>query len=120
MKYIKVFEDIKNIPKIGDYVICQDSLARYEVVEFISNNIGQIIAPFHSIPFHPTTPKNPSEPQFVIQYENIPEELKYSFYYENNMKYYSGLRNMALNEIIKFSKNKEELEDYLVAKKYNL
>lgn len=33
---------------------------------------------------------------------------------------YRDITNMRLDEIILFSKNKEELEDYLITKKYNL
>ena len=109
MKYIKRFENIENTPKIGDYVICQDIIARYEVKDFISNNIGQII--YIVI----------DTGSFSVQYENVPKEFK-SFFYstEYKMKYYSGLRKMMPEEIIKFSKNKEEIEDYLITKKYNL
>lgn len=43
MKYLKLYEEnIENKPKIGDYVICEESLDNI-TKEFISNNIGKII-----------------------------------------------------------------------------
>lgn len=102
--YIKAFENIKNNPEIGDYVICEEGfLDNIEIKDFISNNIGQIIG--IEVPNY-----------FTIQYENVPKEFKWYFHPID----YRDITNMRLDEIILFSKNKEELEDYLITKKYNL
>ena len=95
MKYLKLYEEnIENVPKIGDYVICKDKSIAIDnnTKEFISNNIGKIIA----------------RPSFMYIYI-----VKYDY---NAMPEIV----MYLDEIIKFSKDRNELEEYLTAKKYGL
>jgi hypothetical protein len=94
MKYLKLYEEnIENVPKIGDYVICKDKSIAIDnnTKEFISNNIGKIIA-------------KPVMYIYIVKYDYnaMPEIVMY------------------LDEIIKFSKDRTELEEYLMAKKYGL
>jgi len=115
MKYIKTYESInKGTPKIGDWVICYeaDSIADFMPrVIFTRNNIGQI------------TETGGNSPYTYVNYFNVPKEILY-----NIKQKYIGFdisdgkfeRGMLENEIIYWSKNKEDLEAILSAKKYNL
>ena len=102
MKYLKLYEEnIENKPKIGDYVICEDKSIAIDnnTKEFISNNIGKIIG--------------------IGDLGGIKKQLK--LYYI--VKYdYNAMPEivMYLDEIIKFSKDRTELEEYLMAIKYGL
>lgn len=106
---IKRFEE--HVPEVGDYVICEEIFTSKDFNElcgFISNNIGQIKEIIR---------KNKNFLIYIILYEKIPNNLKSStyFYGKNN-----NLRQMKRNEIIKFSKDRNELEEYLIAKRYGL
>ena len=106
MKHLKIYEELNNTkPKIGDYVICKDYLT--EVYNFVLNNIGQII----------DIVSNYHGDQYVIKFENIPENIKNWFYNYNNDR---NTRSYDENEILYFSNNKEDLEIILQTKKYNL
>jgi len=112
MKHLKtseLFKD-KNIlppksgPQIGDYVICAD-IGSAQQRNFALNNIGKIV---EYIP-HKSCP-------YKIYYENIPADL-----FPNHPGVpKDNARVMSRGEIIYFSPNKEDLEIYLAAKKYNL
>jgi hypothetical protein len=119
MKHIKNFEDIKEsqLPEIGDYVICKDKSIALdeETKEFISNNIGIITNTLIMEIKITSGRKQTSIPNtlYIVKYDNIPNIAKKWFGSDDS-------RQMRLNEIIKFSKDKEELEDYLITKKYGL
>ena len=102
MKFIKNFENTNiNIPKVGDYVICQEKkYDKSDISDFLKNNIGQIICSFENSEL------------FSIKYSNIPDDLK--FFFKKNC------RGMFINEIKYYSKNKKDLEIYITANKYNL
>jgi len=102
MKHLKTYEKL-NEPQIGDYVICEESsqIGDKRTIQFISNNIGQFIK-WNTYP-------NSSRYPFIIYYETASVNL-----------FSKKTREMNLKEIIYFSKNKEDCEDYLAAKKYNL
>ena len=126
MKYLKLYEEnIENKPKIGDYVICEDKSIALdeESKEFISNNIGKII---DEIEQNKQCYIEQYKQCYIVKYDynTIPDLSKRWFGSISKTGYaYSkeeDSRVMFLNEIIKFSKNKEDLEDYLTAKKYNL
>ena len=53
--------------------------------------------------------------KYLIKYEDLPEELRWSFYDDEE-----NCRRMAKKEILFWSKDKEACEAYLAAKKYNL
>ena len=101
----KMFETInENSPEIGDYVICNeiDSEFEDEINLFISNNVGEFVR------FDIYDAKYP----YYIYYENAPDNLKVYFF--------NNARNMRIDEISYWSKNKEELELILKSKKFNL
>ena len=105
MRYIKTYENIDDKPKLGDYVICNGdrlSWCTNEIKNFLSNNIGRIIL------------INDRDVNYLVQYDYIPKELDIYFYNSSN------LRPINIDDIIKFSENKEDLEMYINAKKYNL
>jgi hypothetical protein len=54
---------------------------------------------------------------YYVQYENIPEELQRYFEYDNEIP---NVRIMARDEIIAWSKNKEDLTIQIDTKKYNI
>ena len=101
MKYLKIYEEtIENVPEIGDYVICEDKSITMDsnTKELISNNIGEIIADGDLGGI-----KKKLKQYYIVKY-TIPDLILV----------------MYLDEIIKFSKDKNELEGYLAAKKYGL
>lgn len=102
-------------PKVGDYVICEEMIFTgkefNEICEFISNNIGKVIEINEIIRI------NKKFIFYTILYEEIPNNLK-SFAHFNGKNI--NLRQMTRKEIIKFSKDRTELEEYLMAKKYGL
>jgi len=103
----KIYESINDgEPEIGDYVICDPDFRN--LFNFINNNIGQIIN------YPSTTDK------YVIKYENVPESI-YSFFDVNiSLSGHTYKRYFQRDEIIYWSKNKEDLEHLIQSKKYNL
>jgi len=110
MKYIKTYENLTDEPKAGDYVMCEESSETDSVIEindFIKNNIGVIrsISQFiYDVPY-------------IIEYDNIPDSLRGIYL---GFPEYNNNRRMSRDEIIHFSSNKEDLEPYIQANKYNL
>jgi len=98
----KLFETINvGKPEIGDFVICNEDDSTSEVTYFTSNNIGKYIKYNYDIEYH-----------YAIYYEDTPKDL--GVYFSN------GERNMTLDEIKYWSKNKEELEYIIKTNKFNL
>lgn len=126
MKHIKpyssrnIFGDKQNKElEIGDYVLLGDNrIVRYadeiidNITNFVSTHIGQYIK---------LLKKEQEDVMFdwiyVIQYDNVPEELKDYFLSENG---FETCKRTNRENIIHFSKNKEDLEPYINSKKYNL
>ena len=111
MKYIKKFESASvDELKIGDYVICEDNGTFSEELlsVFINNNIGQFIRMDYDNHF------------YIIEYKNIPKELRNSMVYNDRNKIYIHCVIMEKYEIKYFSSNKEDCEIYLAAKNYNI
>ena len=104
MKYLKTFERIEfPNPQVGDYVLVHEILnysKKYK--EFVNNNIGQIT---YSSSFY-----------VGIKYENIPPEISNYF----NDTHRPDVRLMHKQYIVEFAKTKEELQEKLMRKKYNL
>jgi hypothetical protein len=105
MKYIKQFDNLSpdsNITKnsikveIGDYVICSEY--DNDINFFIENNIGEVIDLNCGYPY-------------IVKYNNAPEGLKNKNFHR---------RGMYKDEIKYVSKNKEDLESILLAKKFNI
>lgn len=108
MKHIKTYENTIGKPKLGDYVICSEN-ANYDMHEFISKNIGKIVLTVYQ-------PTNTVKYDYLVQYNNIPENL--NIYFEDYGA--SNARPMDIDEITEFSENRENLEFVLNANKYNL
>lgn len=119
MKHIKTFESILNKEDKyskdditdGDYALFYyDKFAEYayhyrltpELKAFINDNIGII----HTISDKHNT-------WIDVIYENIPDTIKYKFSSYNSIM-------LQKDAIVAFSKNIEDLETKLAAKKYNL
>jgi len=112
MKHIKTFESVNDDkPQVGDWVICKESFDEGTLCDFISNNIGKFIryrrSDDHVAPSY----------THIIQYENIPTELLYGF---KNAENQNNCRGMKIYEILKWSKDKEDLELQIKTQKYNL
>ena len=102
----KLYESInEDKPEIGDYVICEDSTnGDKNLLEFENTHIGRIFADDHPL----------EEWNYLVKYENFPFSLRSFFTFSENSRAFS------LSEIKHWSKNKEDLEHVLNAKKYNL
>jgi len=98
MKYIKLFENLSN-PEVGDYAICKFEFSP-DVNKFLQNNVGKIV----SVTGFPSP--------YVVEFENATKKL--SPYIMDGRKWFDR------DDIIKWSKNKEELEAILITNKYNL
>ena len=101
MKYLKKFENV-NKPEIGDYVLVKSHTRYKEVKNFIDSNIGVIFKIRKDI--------------ITVKYKNIPSNIINKFSYINNNNS-SGVYDFYSYKIENFSKNKEELEMILQAKK---
>ena len=96
----KLYEEInQNEPEEGDYVICSEY--EKDIKDFIENNVGQYV-------HYEVGARYP----YDIEY-NIPDNI-IKIYFENNC------RRFSFDEIKYWSKDKDELESFLAAKKYNL
>jgi hypothetical protein len=111
MKYIKKFESILNKIEKGDYALFHyDKLAEYsyntkltpELKSFINDNIG--IVDIVSVE---------GNNWIYVIYDNVPYNLLHKF---NNG---SGIL-LDKDALVDFSKSKEDLEDKISAKKFNL
>jgi len=112
-KFSKAYESIENEPQyemdenepqIGDYAICKETgtNASDRQINFVSDNIGNIVEYRPNLKF-----------KYIVYYENAPEKL---FTFGGKDKF----RQMSREEIIYYSKNKEDCEVYMDTTKYNL
>jgi hypothetical protein len=90
MKYLKTFENV-NEPEVGYFVI-GDHINFTWAKNIIKSNIGEI-----------------------IKIDNNSGEIPYNVSYDND-----NIFKLYDNEILHFSKNKEDLEIYIQVNKYNL
>lgn len=109
MKYLKTYEGYKKPkegdPLIGDYVICDgESHSNIKIENYLKNNIGRIIEDRSSDMATFRT--------YVVRYKNSPNFFRKEYPY--------GMITMWDSEIIYHSKNKENVEAFLSAKKYNI
>ena len=115
MKHLRHFESIKDLkelekeqlkPKIGDYVICHETgyanmggdrrIGQESIENFIDTHIGKI--------------------KGIDTFSQFPYEVEYEEKLPTNTHY----RLFRRKEIVYISQDKEELEAYLSANKYNL
>ena len=115
MKYIKTFENSNNRLDLGDYVICKeipdmfDKEKLYNVIKFEENRVGRYIK----------NKKNNGKFRYEVTYDDIPDKFK-NFYFIIDHELHLYTRPMSRTEIIYNSKNKEELEAIIAAKKFNI
>ena len=120
MKYIKKYEYVSELPKVGDYVIIITEFLPGKIKKFFDNNVGIIT----------NIDKSHSPYDYKIFFENIPDEiinddmLNIWYYFPGGS--HPELSNtdfsveLRINQIALWSDNKEEVEAYVEAKKYNL
>lgn len=99
MKHIKLYDHNINKPEKGDYVIC-DATNFDSLKSIIDSNIG-VISDINNN-------RQRNGYNIDVDYINVLEQRG------------CFTVNMMLNEILYWSKDKKELEEILVAKKYNL
>jgi len=111
MKYIKTYKSIKE-PQVGDYVLfyLNPKIGNEELRTFFNANIAQVIK-IDKIENYPYQEPNPT---ISILYEYVPPGIIDQFDRKNF--------NISLpkNAIVACSKNKEDLEPYIIANKYNI
>ena len=122
MKYIKTYENV-SVPKIGDYVIGYSLDNSDETIEFLKNNIGQIIGKRHIKPEHYSTDTSlQSRFEYKVEYKGvIHKNSDFIYLMPNN---FSKVTQTYIwfneKEINHFSKNEEDLYVYIDSNKYNL
>lgn len=126
MKHLKLFtESIEDEPKTGDYVICRESDNENTpqiLANFINNNIGKITSISKDIDIFNLKKQ---KTLYKVQYKNIPNNILTYFQSDETMDTQMlKIRPMIKSEILYYSKNKTEVENYLItniiADKYNL
>jgi hypothetical protein len=117
MKYIRTYEKLRDIPEIGDYVCCHllegEPEEQIYTNNFLNNNIGKLI----NIRGSGESQKYEVKFKNKFEHESQFSELYGSFIMGDIEK------NIACffdDEFDFFSKNKEDVETHLSAKKYNL
>ena len=96
MKYIKMYENLKLYK--GYYVICKEhvSYINKKTKMFIDNNVGKYIM----------YDNEAVDNKYVIEYENIPDDILYDDFFLNPVTNIRNIRWMQRSEILKFSKTK--------------
>ena len=120
MKYIKKFENINELPNIGDYILIHSTAADVNVRNFVNNTIGVVVGINYS---KPGKWGHTSEEQIVVKYENAPAEIQ--SYFRKPSKITSNyknefLRNYYPEQIVEYGKTKEEVELKIASNKYGL
>ncbi len=101
----KIFENInEGKPEIDDYVLLDYRKYRNDMTNFLSSNIGKII--FIDDNF------------CILEFYDVPDSINYRFEYNKINNTYK--KTIKPNKISYWSKNREDLEEILIAKKYNL
>jgi hypothetical protein len=103
MKHLKIYEELYDEPNIGDYVICKLNIVNSILDNFYQTTIGKIVSAIRI---------SPTKRLYRVEYENTPDK--------NGTKQFPHRREFATDEILHYSKNREDLEAILDAKKYNL
>jgi len=122
MKHLKLYENL-NEPQIGDYVLCREYPNEKEDIHmtdferFLCNHIGQIVEPDEKYKRSWTSNRERLEYYIWVKYSKSDIKNDKNLTGEEFVKY---IRPFMRKEIIHHSRNKEDLEGYLIAKKYNL
>ena len=113
----KIFESINILPKVGDYVLIKiDKFGASKLQDFYSNNIGQITDfDLHRARFIQ------GENFYYIKFQNVEKDIIPYFdsktTYQNIITVY---KKFSINRFEYWSENKEDLEEIIKEKKYNL
>lgn len=113
MKYLKTYESLN--PQIGDYITTKHVTQFYstdaillKVKKFQDKNIGKIL-------------DNPGEGAYVVQYENIPKNLRFYFNHKEEVGLnYKNYRLVTTDNITHFANSIENLKIKTDSDKYNL
>lgn len=104
------YEPDESTTDIGEYIIAQEPDKPEPYKSFVENNIGKIISKTVKNKYFPSTN--------IVQYENVPNELKTV---NLGTGFFDGGKWTVKNKnILKHSKNREDLEIYIDQKKYNI
>ena len=129
MKYIKRFENIsEDVPKVGDFVLIKmgdttmnydkDIVLRYnKIKDFVTHTIGKIVSIRLKIS---DDFGNESIGNVTVKYDNIPEDFQSWFSSDNKRVSSDNKRVFSLDQIVEFGKTKDELEEKMMIKKYNI
>ena len=111
MKYIKTFEDLKNEPQVGDYVLIKTVAADGNIKNFINNTIGIIdyIQPDFTNLFDKKCDGN-----IGVRYKNIPKSLQLWFGKGSNV------RQFLKKQIVAIGKTEEEVKQKVQSNKFNI
>jgi len=107
----KIFEQENRLSEVGDYVICQED---GQLDNFLANNIGTIVR----VPVYRGKYRSQST-RYLVRYKNIPNDIE-DWFIDGAEEEFINCRRMYDEEIIYFSKNKEDVKAYIQLKKYNL
>jgi len=124
MKIIRFNEGKNNGPTINDYIICK--LNDYlDITKFLHENIGRIREDLGVVKYDSKWYRD-----FIVSYENIPDDLLDFFHLEKISDEHRKLFNMDNDKkmvikitsdyILACGKTIEELEMKLLANKFNL
>lgn len=116
MKYIKAFENT-NL-QIGDYVICDESGTGTsdEIIDFLKNNIGQFIR-FREDNDSYFSP----ECIYLVQYKDVPDDIIEEDFDHGGLYWKDeNSRLMKRSEIKYWSKNKEDINQFILNNKFNI
>ena len=112
MKHLKTYESLN--PKIGDYITTKHNIQFYnsdsdivKVKKFQDENIGKII-------------DKPGDGAYVVQYENIPKDIKYFFNHKEPSGNYKDYRSVTTDNITHFAISLDNLKIKIDSDKYNL
>ena len=100
----KLFEELNaGEPEVGDWIIVNNK--DYSTYDFINSSIGYIWKKY--------------EFSALVKYVDIPIDQQKNFMFTDGSKIGNSIM-LSIGDIVYWSKNKEELEHIIQAKKYNL
>jgi len=108
MKYIKTFENKNKVFKVGQYVIAENIPYKPNLKSFFNDNIGLIIKKEKY-----TNSINVKITEYIVKYENIPDNIE-TYFMKNSIHFYSDDLRLATEEEIE----KHELNN--ITNKFNI
>jgi len=113
---ITIFETYKSKPRVGDYVICQDSLSQTycDLNYYLLSHIGQIITWETS---GDTLDINVGSQVYMVSYENVPDDVSHFFKMDDDGMI---VRSFWRKEMIYWSPVKKDVERYLTQQRFDL